>query len=92
MASARLAGYKLATYKSNEGPRAGLVIGEDVFDAARLTGNPAYATVIGILADCKSAEGALKNAAAAVPSKRDARPGPGPTGRCRGQHPALRPR
>src|ERR1700681_3870548 len=64
MASAKRAGYKLATYKSSDGPRAGLIVGEEVFDAAKLTGKPAYATVIGILADWKSAEGALKKAAA----------------------------
>ena len=64
MPSAKRAGYKLATYKSSDGPRAGLVIGEEVFDAAKLTGKPAYATVVGILEDWKSAEGALKLAVA----------------------------
>ena len=64
MASAKSAGYKLATYRSSDGPRAGLIIGEDVFDAAKLTGKPAYATVLGILEDWKAAEGALKKAAA----------------------------
>jgi 2-keto-4-pentenoate hydratase/2-oxohepta-3-ene-1,7-dioic acid hydratase in catechol pathway len=63
-ASAKRAGYKLATYRSSDGPRAGLIIGEEVFDAAKLCGKPAYATVIGILTDWKSAEGALKKAAA----------------------------
>jgi 2-keto-4-pentenoate hydratase/2-oxohepta-3-ene-1,7-dioic acid hydratase in catechol pathway len=58
MTSAKTAGYKLATYKSGDGPRAGLVIGEEVFDAAKLTGKPAYATVMGILADWKRAESA----------------------------------
>ena len=60
----KLAGYKLATYRSSEGPRAGLVIGEEVFDAAKLTGKPAYASVIAILDDWKTAEGVLKQAAA----------------------------
>jgi len=64
MAGAKSAGYKLATYRSSDGPRAGLVIGDDVFDAAKLTGKAAYATVIGILEDWKAAEGALKKAAA----------------------------
>jgi 2-keto-4-pentenoate hydratase/2-oxohepta-3-ene-1,7-dioic acid hydratase in catechol pathway len=67
---AKNAGYKLATYKSSDGPRAGLVIGEEVFDAAKLTGKPAYATVMGILGDWKSAEGALKKAAAATGKSR----------------------
>jgi 2-keto-4-pentenoate hydratase/2-oxohepta-3-ene-1,7-dioic acid hydratase in catechol pathway len=70
MAAAKSAGYKLVTYKSGEGPRAGLVIGEDVFDAAKLTGKPAYATVIGILADWKSAETTLKKAAATAAKSR----------------------
>jgi 2-keto-4-pentenoate hydratase/2-oxohepta-3-ene-1,7-dioic acid hydratase in catechol pathway len=63
-AGAKLAGYKLATYRSSEGPRAGLVIGEEVFDAAKLTGKPAYVSVLGILEDWKTAEGVLKTAAA----------------------------
>jgi 2-keto-4-pentenoate hydratase/2-oxohepta-3-ene-1,7-dioic acid hydratase in catechol pathway len=63
MASAKPAGYRLATYKSGDGPRAGLVVGEEVFDAAKLTGKPVYATVVGILEDWKSAEGALRKAA-----------------------------
>ncbi len=70
MASAKPAGYKLATYKSAEGPRAGLIVGEDVFDAAKLTGKPAYATVLGILADWKAAEGALRKAAAGAAKSR----------------------
>src|ERR1700735_1402471 len=64
------AGYKLATYRSSEGPRAGLIIGEDVFDAAKLTGKAAYATVVGILEDWKAAEGALKKAAAGAAKSR----------------------
>jgi 2-keto-4-pentenoate hydratase/2-oxohepta-3-ene-1,7-dioic acid hydratase in catechol pathway len=56
--------YKLATYQSADGPRAGLVVDDKVFDAAKLTGDAAYASVIGILEDWKSARGALKAAAA----------------------------
>jgi 2-keto-4-pentenoate hydratase/2-oxohepta-3-ene-1,7-dioic acid hydratase in catechol pathway len=73
MASAKPAGYKLATYKSADGPRAGLIIGEEVFDAAKLTGKPAYATVLGILEDWKTAEGALKKAAAGAGKSRGKR-------------------
>ena len=47
---AKSAGYKLATYQASDGPRAGLVIEDKVFDAAALTRKPAYATVLGILA------------------------------------------
>jgi 2-keto-4-pentenoate hydratase/2-oxohepta-3-ene-1,7-dioic acid hydratase in catechol pathway len=70
MARTKSAGYKLATYKSSDGPRAGLVIGDQVFDAAKLTGKPAYATVLGILADWKRAEGVLKKVAAGAVKSR----------------------
>jgi len=73
LAGAKPAGYKLATYKSSDGPRAGLVVGEEVFDVAKLTGKPAYATVISILADWKSAEGALRKAAAKAAKSRGKR-------------------
>ncbi len=58
------AGYKLATYRSSEGPRAGLVVGDEVFDAAKLSGKSAYSSVLAILEDWKTAEGVLKAAAA----------------------------
>lgn len=60
---AKAAGYKIATYKSNRGPRAALVVEDRVFDAAALTGEPAYATVLGILSDWTSAATVLKKAA-----------------------------
>jgi 2-keto-4-pentenoate hydratase/2-oxohepta-3-ene-1,7-dioic acid hydratase in catechol pathway len=64
MASKKHAGYKLATYRSKSGPRAALVVEDRVFDAAALTGKPAYATVIGILAEWRAAEVSLQKAAA----------------------------
>src|ERR1700748_3571211 len=70
MASAKSAGYKLATYKSSDGPRAGLVIGDQVFDAAKLTGKPAYATVLGILAGWERPESILKKAPAGAAKSR----------------------
>ena len=60
------AGYKLATYQGSDGPRAGLVIEDKIFDAAALTRKAAYASVLGILADWRAAEGALRKAAAGV--------------------------
>src|SRR3981189_2884148 len=75
MASTKSAGYKLATYQSADGPRAGLVVDDKVFDAAKLTGKAAYASVIGILGDWKAAEGLLRLAAAkAGKSKAQSRP------------------
>jgi 2-keto-4-pentenoate hydratase/2-oxohepta-3-ene-1,7-dioic acid hydratase in catechol pathway len=62
MASKRHAGYKVATYRSKNGPRAALVVEDRVFDAAALTGNAAYASVIGILADWRTAEASLQKA------------------------------
>jgi 2-keto-4-pentenoate hydratase/2-oxohepta-3-ene-1,7-dioic acid hydratase in catechol pathway len=59
-----MAGYRLATYQSADGPRAGLVLDDQVFDTAKLAGNKAYATVIAILEDWRSAQGALNKAAA----------------------------
>jgi 2-keto-4-pentenoate hydratase/2-oxohepta-3-ene-1,7-dioic acid hydratase in catechol pathway len=64
MANSKSAGYKLATYQSADGPRAGLVVDDTVFDAAKLTGKAAYASVIGILEDWKAAAAALKAAVA----------------------------
>jgi 2-keto-4-pentenoate hydratase/2-oxohepta-3-ene-1,7-dioic acid hydratase in catechol pathway len=60
------AGYKLATYQSSGGPRAGLVVEDKVFDAATLTGKPAYASVLGILGDWRAAEPMLRKAAASL--------------------------
>jgi 2-keto-4-pentenoate hydratase/2-oxohepta-3-ene-1,7-dioic acid hydratase in catechol pathway len=65
----KAAGYKLATYQAGSDARAGLVVGDQVFDVAAVTGKPAYASVVGILADWKSAEGALRKAAASVAAK-----------------------
>jgi 2-keto-4-pentenoate hydratase/2-oxohepta-3-ene-1,7-dioic acid hydratase in catechol pathway len=59
-----MAGYKLATYQSADGPRAGLIIDDNVYDAAKLTGKAAYASVLGILEDWKAAQSALSKAAA----------------------------
>jgi 2-keto-4-pentenoate hydratase/2-oxohepta-3-ene-1,7-dioic acid hydratase in catechol pathway len=59
-----MAGYKLATYQSADGPRAGLVIDDNVFDAAKLTGKPGYSTVLNIITDWSAAKAVLKEAAA----------------------------
>ena len=61
-----MAGYKLATYQTSDGPRAGLVIDDKVFDAAKLTRKAAYASVLSILEDWRTAQGVLKKAAASA--------------------------
>jgi 2-keto-4-pentenoate hydratase/2-oxohepta-3-ene-1,7-dioic acid hydratase in catechol pathway len=57
--------YRLVTYAGDSGPRAGLVIGEEVFDAAALTGTAGDAIVLGILEDWAAAQERLAKAAAA---------------------------
>ena len=59
-----MASYKLVTYKTADGARAGIVVDDKVFDAAKLTGKAKYSSVLAILEDWRSAQGALKAAAA----------------------------
>jgi 2-keto-4-pentenoate hydratase/2-oxohepta-3-ene-1,7-dioic acid hydratase in catechol pathway len=59
-----MTGYKLATYQSADGPRAGIVVDDMIFDAERLTGRSSYATVLGILQDWDNADDMLRDAGA----------------------------
>jgi 2-keto-4-pentenoate hydratase/2-oxohepta-3-ene-1,7-dioic acid hydratase in catechol pathway len=57
--------YHLATFRVGAGsPRAGLVLGDRIFDAAEATGEPAYADSLAILDDWARAEARLQAAAA----------------------------
>ena len=67
-----MAGYKLATYEGVQGPRAGAVINDLVYDVAALTGQPKYASVLDVLADWDAAH-KLLDAAAKAP-KGDGKP------------------
>jgi 2-keto-4-pentenoate hydratase/2-oxohepta-3-ene-1,7-dioic acid hydratase in catechol pathway len=49
-------GYKLVTYDAGKGPRAGIIAGEQLIDAADASGNAAYATTLGVLADWAAAD------------------------------------
>lgn len=51
--------YKLLTYASDRGPRAGLLIGQQVIDAAEATGREAWSTVIGALESWDEANAAF---------------------------------
>ena len=65
--------YRLLSYQSSEGPRAGIAVGEIVYDLATLTGKQAYAAVLGVLDDWAAAKPALSeaaNKAAGKPGKR----------------------
>ena len=61
-----MASFKLATYQSDQGPRAGLIVGDKIVDAAAATGNAGDASVMGLLeswdAACKRLDAALDKA------------------------------
>jgi|SRR5690348_1445221 len=59
-----MAEYKLVTYQSDAGPRAGVVVGDLVFDAAAMTGRSSDARVSEILADWAAASALLSEASA----------------------------
>ena len=65
--------YMLVTYQSPQGPRAGLVIDQAVFDVAAATGHPSYVTMLDVLRDWDTARGLLQDASAAA-KKSDGRP------------------
>jgi 2-keto-4-pentenoate hydratase/2-oxohepta-3-ene-1,7-dioic acid hydratase in catechol pathway len=56
--------YKLVTYQAGQGARAGIVVNEQVHDAAGLAGNPSYATMLGILNDWPAAQKILEQGSA----------------------------
>jgi 2-keto-4-pentenoate hydratase/2-oxohepta-3-ene-1,7-dioic acid hydratase in catechol pathway len=67
-----MAGYRLATYESAQGPRAGAVINDTVYDVAALTGQSKYVTALDVLNDWDAAH-KLLDAAAKAP-KGDGKP------------------
>jgi 2-keto-4-pentenoate hydratase/2-oxohepta-3-ene-1,7-dioic acid hydratase in catechol pathway len=56
--------YRLLTYRDASGPRSGIMIGDGVYDVARLLQKPAYGSVRGILDDWEAADLLLADAAA----------------------------
>jgi 2-keto-4-pentenoate hydratase/2-oxohepta-3-ene-1,7-dioic acid hydratase in catechol pathway len=55
--------YKLVTYEAVQGPRAGIVADEEVFDLAGLMDRSSYATVLDVLKDWEAARAVLDKAA-----------------------------
>jgi len=51
--------YRLLTFSTNSGPRAGYLVDDTVHDLAQLSGKPAYASVLGVLEDWANARGVL---------------------------------
>ena len=66
--------YKLATYRAAQGARAGLVVGETVFDLAAATGRASYATMLDLLRDWDGARAVLPDAAASAAKRTEGRP------------------
>jgi 2-keto-4-pentenoate hydratase/2-oxohepta-3-ene-1,7-dioic acid hydratase in catechol pathway len=60
-----MAGYKLATYQSAQGPRAGAVINDLLYDVAALTGRANYVSTQDVLNDWDAAHAALDAASKA---------------------------
>ena len=58
--------YRLITFDSAEGPRAGIVVDDRFMDAATATGRPQYSSVLAILDDWDGAEPQLAQAAVAA--------------------------
>jgi 2-keto-4-pentenoate hydratase/2-oxohepta-3-ene-1,7-dioic acid hydratase in catechol pathway len=48
--------YRLLSFQSGREARAGLLIGEQIYDAARVTGEPAWSSVLGALQDWAKAQ------------------------------------
>ncbi|HTS41547.1 MAG TPA: fumarylacetoacetate hydrolase family protein [Xanthobacteraceae bacterium] len=59
-----MASYRLVTYQSEKGPRAGVAVDDKLFDAAALARKASYVTMLDILNDWKAAQGLLRKAAA----------------------------
>ena len=55
-----MADYKLASVQTPKGPRAAVIVGDDVYDAAGLTGEPRYESMLGILRDWRAANATLR--------------------------------
>jgi 2-keto-4-pentenoate hydratase/2-oxohepta-3-ene-1,7-dioic acid hydratase in catechol pathway len=56
--------YKLVTYRAAKGPRPGVVVEEEVFDVAEMTGRSSYATMLDVLNDWEAAQSLLDEVAA----------------------------
>lgn len=55
--------YKLLSYRDGRNARAGVLVGETVYDAAKVTGVSAYASVLGVIEDWSNARRSLAETA-----------------------------
>lgn len=65
-----MSSYRLATYQSHAGPRAGVAIGAAVYDLAEITANERYSSMLAVLQDWKVAKPAIERAVAAADAQR----------------------
>src|SRR5258705_2788153 len=72
--SSTMSQYKLVTYQSPQGPRAGLVVDDTVFDLVGATGRASYATMLDLLRDWDAARPVLQEAAGSAAKKTEGRP------------------
>jgi 2-keto-4-pentenoate hydratase/2-oxohepta-3-ene-1,7-dioic acid hydratase in catechol pathway len=63
-----MTGYRLASYQAANGPRAGIIIGDAICDAATLTQRPSYASVLAVLEDWPRAADVIQTAVSAGPT------------------------
>ena len=56
--------YRLVTYETAQGPRAGAVFNDAIFDLTELTGKPSHSTMLGVLDDWAKAEPLIEAAVA----------------------------
>jgi 2-keto-4-pentenoate hydratase/2-oxohepta-3-ene-1,7-dioic acid hydratase in catechol pathway len=82
--------YRLLSYRSGREARAGLLVGEQVYDAARVTGKPAWSSVLGALQDWAKAHREFAAFAKRVASGKSKAKGT-PVGRAKLLAPVLYP-
>jgi 2-keto-4-pentenoate hydratase/2-oxohepta-3-ene-1,7-dioic acid hydratase in catechol pathway len=58
-----VAEYKLVSYRTAKGPRAGVVVDEQVYDAAALAGKSQYQSILDVLRDWRGADSLLREKA-----------------------------
>src|SRR2546425_9668597 len=60
--------YKLLSYQAGQAARAGVLVGDTVYDAAKVTGLSAHSSVLGVLDDWSRAKRLLAQAAKRIES------------------------
>jgi len=82
--------YRLLSFRSGREARAGILVGEQIYDAARLVGQPAWSSVLGVLEDWSRAHRAFAAAAKRIAAGKSRAKG-GPLKRAKLLAPVLYP-